>query len=288
MVLMNRETLYKLDFTLPKEQVEKIAEAIDPFSSSLSCFEKVQDPSQWTVEALVEEENLSVVEEKLRSIDINKSLMPPKDWVKETYKAFPPLTIGSFYIHGSHIKEIPDNVIPLHIDAAIAFGSGEHPTTKGCLLLLQRVYEKKLLVQPRVFLDMGCGSGILAFAAAKLFHVPVIAADNDVDSIAVCKENADLNGVSSFIQAYVSQGFEAQEVQKQAPYDLIFANILAGPLRVLAEPMRSSLRIEGYTILSGLLLEQKEEVLKAYKLQGFIEVDCIEEKGWVSLLLQRK
>lgn len=292
MALMNIETLYKLDFTVPKEQVEGIAEAIDPFISSLSCFEKEQDPSQWTVEALVEEENLPTVEEKLKAllntIEINKSIMPQKDWVRETYKSFPPFTVGPFYIHGSHITDIPQDVIPLHIDAAIAFGSGEHPTTKGCLLLLQRVYEKKLLSQPKIFLDMGCGSGILAFAAAKLFHVPVVAADNDFDSVGVCNENAELNGVSALVQAYVSHGFEAQEVQKLIPYDLVFANILAGPLKILAEPMHAVLTARGYAILSGLLLEQKEDVLNAYKHQGFIETDCIEEKGWVSLLLQKK
>lgn len=293
---MQSITLYKFAFSLPKEHVESFTSFIEPFVSSLSCFEKEENPSQWTIEGLIEGENLFDIEEKVRSffeekeIDfplIHISKVIPKDWVRETYKAFPPISIGSFYIYGSHITNIPKNVIALHIDAATAFGSGEHPTTKGCLLLLERIYQNKLLSNSTAILDMGCGSGILAFAAAKLFHTSVIAADSDPESIKVCKENALLNTINSFVHCYVSQGFDAKEVKEQGPYDLILANILADPLKALSLPLYNSLKLGGYAILSGLLIEQKPSVLKVYSDCGFQQKDSIEEKGWCSLLIQK-
>lgn len=202
------------------------------------------------------------------------------DYLSENQKSFPPIEVRNFYIYGSHIKEpLPPKKTHLLLDAATAFGSGHHESTKGCLMAIDDLLQKQLFKNP---LDLGCGSGILALALAKQSKNKVTASDIDPESVFVTKENAKLNGIQE-ISVYESDGFSSTELQKRAPFDLIVANILANPLCSLAKDMaRYS---TGHLILSGLLNEQSEMVLAAYEKEGFKLVDRYILGEWTTLSL---
>ncbi len=210
-----------------------------------------------------------------------------RDWLAESYRALPPFTVGGFYIYGSHYTgEKPDDKIPLLIEAATAFGSGEHGTTSRCMLAIEHVKESGFT--PKTILDMGCGSGILAAAAAKLWpDVPVHAADNDPECVIVTQRHLEANGIGN-VTAYQSEGYdEFSPVWDKAPYDFIIANILAGPLIEMAEEQSRALAGGGYLILSGTLKEQAERVLAAYTPQGLSLVEEFPGDEWMTLLLKK-
>lgn len=194
-----------------------------------------------------------------------------KDWLQAVYQDFPPLTIGRYFIYGSHYEgEKPANLLPLEVNAATAFGSGEHPSTWGCLLALDDLFKERHFKKP---LDMGCGSGILALAIAKTLaslqkEGVVMAADNDPESVRVTAENASLNRCEERLQVFLSVGFTNSALQEKGPYDLIVANILATPLCEMAPSLAKALAPTGVVVLSGLLLTQKERVLSAYEAEG--------------------
>jgi ribosomal protein L11 methyltransferase len=175
--------------------------------------------------------------------------------------------------------------ISLEINAATAFGSGEHETTTGCLLTLD-----DLATEGRQFqkpLDMGCGSGILAIAIAKTWNIPVVAADNDPESIRVTQYNATLNQCANQIKSYVSEGFESKEIQDDGPYDLIVANILAGPLLEMASDLSRNLAPKGMVILSGLLSRHQGSIIETYKANGVKLHSLRTLNDWVALLLEK-
>lgn len=210
-----------------------------------------------------------------------------RDWLAESYRALPPFTIGSFFIYGSHYDgPKPDGTIPLLIEAATAFGSGEHGTTSCCILAIEHV--KSSGVTPRNILDMGCGSGILAAAAARLWpDVPVFAADNDPECVRVTDRHLAINGITN-VHSYQSEGYDPQSpVWKDAPYDFIIANILAGPLIEMAADQSKALERDGYLILSGTLREQAERVLAAYTPHGLNLIAEFPGDEWMTLLLRK-
>ncbi len=210
-----------------------------------------------------------------------------RDWLAESYRALPPLIIGSFFIYGSHYEgPKPKEKIPLLIEAATAFGSGEHGTTSRCMLAIEHV--KSLNFSPRIILDMGCGSGILAAAAAKLWpNLPIHAADNDPECVRVTQRHMASNGIENVL-TYQSEGYEQESpVWNSAPYDFIIANILAGPLIEMAVEQSRALATGGYLILSGTLQEQAERVLGAYTPHGLKLVKEFPGDEWMTLLLQK-
>lgn len=210
-----------------------------------------------------------------------------RDWLAESYRALPPFTIGSFFIYGSHYDGgAPDGKIPLLIEAATAFGSGEHGTTSRCILAIEHV--KKLGVTPRNILDMGCGSGILAAAAAKLWpDVPVFAADNDPECVVVTNRHLAVNNIEN-VKTYQSEAYEPQSpVWKDAPYDFIIANILAGPLIDMAAEQSKALANDAYLILSGTLKEQAARVEAAYVAQCLTLVAEFPGDEWMTLLMRK-
>lgn len=210
-----------------------------------------------------------------------------KDWLAESYRALPPFTVGSFFIYGSHYTDTkPDGFIPLMIEAATAFGSGEHGTTSRCMMAIEHVYKSGF--KPRSVLDMGCGSGILAAAAAKLWpDLTIYAADNDPECVVVSKRHMAANNITNAV-CYQSEGYdESSPVWKDAPYDFIIANILAGPLIVMAPEQSKAVAKDGYLILSGTLKEQACDVLTAYAPHGFIKVGEFPGDEWMTLLLQK-
>ncbi len=209
-----------------------------------------------------------------------------KNWLEESYKGFQPFEIESFYIYGSHHKDdLPKNKILLQIDAATAFGSGEHPTTAGCMEALLELKEKG--VQPKNILDMGCGSGILAIAAAKLFpESSITAIDIDEEAVAVTDRHIALNDIAQKqIQTAAGDGFQCAICGENKPYDLIIANILAGPLKDMSKDLLDMLDQNGHVILSGLLNDQADDVISSYSSLTMINHRKIKE--WSALLLKR-
>ena len=211
--------------------------------------------------------------------------VPPRDWLGDNQASFPPMHVGRFVVHGSHHRVVvPPGRIGLLIDAATAFGTGEHATTRGCLMALQRVAKRG---RPRRLLDMGSGTGILAIAAARTWRRCVLARDIDAEAVRVTAANAARNGVAALVRARRSTGFRDRGVRRAAPYDLIFANILACPLAAMAPELAARLAPGGMAILSGLLANQEAYVLAAYRLQHLVLAARIALDGWHTLLLRR-
>jgi ribosomal protein L11 methyltransferase len=219
--------------------------------------------------------------------DFTAQALPPTDWVAESQKSLSPIHAGRVYIRGSHVtEEPPAGSIALLIEANQAFGTGRHETTRGCLLALQDLHRRGLAYESA--LDMGCGSGVLAMAMARLWSRPVVAVDNDAASIRVARENLRLNGLSGWVRAEVSEGYAGAAVREGAPYDLIVANILAGPLCEMAEELRRHLAPGGYAILSGLLARQEREVRQRHRAAGLVLVRRFPLGEWTTLVLRRR
>jgi ribosomal protein L11 methyltransferase len=208
-----------------------------------------------------------------------------KDWVKASLEDLVPVPAGRFVVHGQHDRErVAPNKLGIEIEAALAFGTGHHGTTRGCLLLLDHVLKAW---RPRRVLDLGTGTGVLAIAAAKALHQKVLASDIDPPSVQVARENALLNGSGHLVQAIRATGFAAPQFVAAAPFDLVLANILANPLRQLASPMARHLAPSALVILSGLLTHQAPGVIAAYRARGLVPVRHLRIEGWSSLLLRK-
>jgi ribosomal protein L11 methyltransferase len=214
--------------------------------------------------------------------------LPDKDWVAENQRSFQPFKVGPFWVHPSHIRDgMPAGLLPVEIDAGLAFGTGTHATTRGCLELLATLDPAETVNS----VDVGCGSGILAIGMAKLWQRPVVGGDNDAEAVEVAIENAGRNGVAPLCRFFTSSGLGALELAHRAPYDLIVANILAGPLMELSESFASATRPGGRVLLSGLLVEQADMVLTTYKRRGFAFERSVEREtggaNWRTLLLRK-
>ncbi len=209
--------------------------------------------------------------------------VPDENWVAISQAALPPVSAGRFTIHGSHDRGlVPRGPNTLLIDAGEAFGTAHHATTQGCLIALDRVTRRR---QFESVLDLGCGSGVLAIAAARaLPGARIEASDNDPVAISVARTNARLNGVAGRIRMWVADGLPRSRV-REGSYDLILANILADPLVALAQDVAWALRPGGVVILSGLLVRQAEYVIAAYRSHGFSLVDHRRLAGWSTLTL---
>ena len=207
------------------------------------------------------------------------------DWVKATLADLVPVRAGRFVVHGQHDRsKVPANKLGIEIEAALAFGTGHHGTTRGCLLLLDEVLKAHL---PRRVLDLGTGTGVLAIAAAKALRKNVLASDIDPLAVRVARENAGLNAARDLVQAVHATGFSAPEFLGRAPFDLVLANILANPLRQMATPMAQHLAPSALVILSGLLPSQAQGVVAAYRARGLVLRKQLGIEGWSSLLMQR-
>jgi ribosomal protein L11 methyltransferase len=203
----------------------------------------------------------------------------PRDWIKESLIGLRPVTAGRFVVHGAHDRaRVPRHCLGLEIEAATAFGTGHHGTTRGCLLALDALARRRQ--RPRRILDIGTGTGVLAIAAAKIFRVPVLAVDIDPRSVAVARDNARLNGVGSLVTVVQGAGLHAAEVMKRAPFDLVLANILLRPLQRLAAPVARQLVPNARVVISGVLAAQANAALAAYRSQGLMLERSFALDGW--------
>ena len=208
-----------------------------------------------------------------------------RDWVKASLEGLAPVHAGRFVVHGHHDRaRIPPNKLGIEIEAALAFGTGHHGTTRGCLLLLDHVLKAH---RPARVLDLGSGTGVLAIAAAKGLRRDVLASDIDARSVVVANENAGLNGVGNLVDSVCATGFSAPQIRQRAPFDLILANILANPLRQLAPAMARHLAPSAHLILSGLLPHQAASVVASYRAADIVLLRRIEIDDWSSLLMRR-
>lgn len=211
--------------------------------------------------------------------------VPNVDWVLENLRDFPPIDAGRFFVRGSHWDgSVPVGRIELLMDAGTAFGSGEHATTKGCLLSLDRLAKRRRFTRP---LDLGSGSGILGIAMAKMWACKVLATDIDPSAVKVANNNAAENGMAARYHAVVSDGYRNPALKKGAPYDIIVANILARPLMRFAKDLAAHLAPDGVAVLSGLLEWQERMVMGVHERQGLRLKDRVVLDGWATLTIGR-
>jgi ribosomal protein L11 methyltransferase len=274
-----------------------IAALLDELSGAVSAFESRPGEgasAEWQVEAYPAERLLDAeLEIRLRLaaaaaggalIELSEERLRERDWLGENLRAFPPVRIGRFFIHGSHWRGTPPaGTIPIEVDAASAFGTGEHPSTAGCLLALDALARRRGFNAP---LDIGTGSGILAIAAAKTLNRRVLASDIDPESVRVARRHVRRNGLSGLVRVELGAGYRGRQVRRQQ-YELIFANILARPLAAMASDLARSLAPRGRAVLSGLLRRQEALVLTAHRVQGLALERRLLIDGWSTLVLRR-
>ena len=227
--------------------------------------------------------------ERIRSVapdlTIDREELPEIDWVTASLQGLKPVRAGRFLVHGHHDREkLQPNDIGIEIEAGLAFGTGHHGTTAGCLTVIGEVVRRE---NPRWMLDLGTGSAVLAIAMAKLTRRRVLATDIDPIAVRVAVENARLNQVGDLVRGETAIGFAHRAIAAAAPFDLIVANILAKPLMRLAPEMRNHLLPGGSVILSGILQRQRNAVIAAYVAQGFRHIRTLPREGWVTLHLKR-
>jgi ribosomal protein L11 methyltransferase len=261
-----------------------LSESLDPEESACSAFE--QPDGRWQVDVHFrkppDEPSLRAIialagGDKLAGT-MSVQRVAPRNWVKESLIGLRPVTAGRFVVHGAHDRDrVPSHCISIEIEAATAFGTGHHGTTRGCLLALDQLSRR---YRPRRILDLGTGSGILAIAAAKLFRVPVLATDIDARSAQTARDNARLNGVGSLVTAIHAAGLHTPEIAKRAPFDLVMSNILLRPLQRLAAPMARQLEPNARIVLSGILKSQANAALTAYRSQGLMLERSFPLDGW--------
>ncbi len=211
--------------------------------------------------------------------------VPDEDWVRRSLEGLAPVVAGRFYLHGSHDRDKRrSGGHSFEIDAGTAFGTGHHGTTAGCMLILDALLKKQ---QPKRIFDLGCGTGVLAIAAAKACNVKVLATDIDPEAVRVTKLNATLNNLGPNINARTAAGLHHHAIRASGPFDLIFANILARPLVSLAHGLCNLLEPGGTIILSGLTRDQLRWVSAAYKTRGLIPTHVNKIENWVAVALKR-
>ena len=270
---------------------DALAEVFDGEAVAASAFEEPDGrwslavhfrdrPDEDAVRALVEAAAGAQVAESLAF-----ETLASTDWVKKSLAGLTPVGAGRFVVHGAHDRgRVRANRIGIEIEAALAFGTGHHGTTRGCLLALDRIVKAR---RPRNILDVGTGTGVLAIAAAKALRRPVLASDIDARSVTIARENTRLNRAGAYVEVVHAAGLGRHRFRRGGPYVLIFANILLEPLQRLATPMSRLVAPNGRVVLSGLLAGQAGAALAAYRARGLVLERRIRLEGWVTLVLAR-
>jgi ribosomal protein L11 methyltransferase len=287
----SRATFAIGDERTARRVVDLLDESLDDDQAAVTAFERAdgrwdivmhfaETPDHASIRELV---SLAAGDEVAQHITFDT--VEAKDWVAASLEDLVPVPAGRFIVHGRHDRaRVPSNKLGVEIEAALAFGTGHHGTTRGCLLLLDRVL---CAHYPKRVLDLGSGTGVLAIAAAKAQRQRVLASDIDPVSVAVARDNARLNGVGNLVKAICATGFSAPAFAARGPFDLVLANILANPLRQMATPMAAHLAPSALVILSGLLPHQAQGVIASYRARGLLLRRHLLIDGWSSLLMRR-
>lgn len=273
---------------------EQLGEMFDPYETAVAAFED-EATGRWKLEAYFasppdEETVRAVIALAVGDAEAQKAVfetVSAKDWVASSLEGLKPVEAGRFIIHGSHDRakvERLRNRIGIEIEAGLAFGTGHHGTTRGCLLAMDALFKRR---KPQRILDIGTGTGLLAIGAARALKRTIVASDIDPIAVAVARDNARLNHASAFIRFAVAPGLRHQTIAARKPYDLIVANILARPLMRLAPEVAGALALNGTLILSGLLEKDVTGILAAYRACGITLVSHGHLEGWVALVMKK-
>ena len=286
-----------IDESRARAVADLIVESFEPAEAASTAFE-TETPwpgggKAWQVEAYFgfepDEEGLRELVAAAAGVEaaamVEFGVTEKADWVANALAGLAPVRAGRFLVHGAHDRDkVGASDIGVEIEAGLAFGTGHHGTTRGCLMHFDRLLKRR---RPRKVLDVGCGAGVLAIAAAKVLHRKVWLGDIDPVAVEVANANARLNGVGVIAQALVSRGVENRALRDGGRFDVVFANILAKPLRLLAPSLAGVTTPDGEAIVSGLLYADVPGVLAAWRAQGFYLRERIDLEGWASLRLSR-
>lgn len=275
----------------PRATAEAAAVSLDsdPLleGATYSILEEDEDKGIWRIDAFPNDaDDARGIEARLREHDgltVAVEKLADADWLAMSLSGLPPVRAGRFFVYGAHDEGVvPRNTINLKIDAGAAFGTGHHGTTVGCLIAFDELLKRERFER---VLDVGCGTGVLAIAAAKTGSKVAVGTDIDHPSVRIANENAKLNMTDArFVHAF---GLNDRKVRQHGPYDLVFANILAPPLVSLSQDIKEALALGGVAILSGLLRTQERRVTAAYLARGFILERRIHRDAWSALVLRR-
>ncbi len=273
------------------EGLGEAMERLDPEPTGVGVFEVEDGSGLWEVGGYFteapDETALAVLAAAFDAKPFVVSELPETDWVAHVRRELAPVEAGRFFVYGSHdADKLPEGRIPLLIEAAMAFGTGHHGTTLGCLKALDHLLDQGFTASKVA--DIGCGTAVLAMAAARVWDGDIIASDIDQVAVDVAEANLTANGMSGAVRCVEAAGFDHPELQALAPYDLIFANILKGPLVALSPEIAANLRPEGYAILSGILNEQADDVVTVYSQNGFNLANRAEIGEWTTLILSKQ
>jgi ribosomal protein L11 methyltransferase len=263
---------------------DALSDSLESSATAIAAFEGTD--GRWNVEVHFEEPPDETALRRLVGPDaaVTFETIVAKDWVAASLADLKPVEAGRFIVHGAHDRlAVAANRIGIEIEAALAFGTGHHGTTRGCLLALDRIVKRSF--KERGILDLGTGTGVLAIAAAKALGVPVLASDIDPEAVRIARANARLNGVPGIACVHAA-GLSARQFRARAPFSLVFANILLAPLTRLARPLRPLLAPGAHVVLSGLLATQENAALAAYRPHGLVLERRIPLGEWVSLVLR--
>jgi ribosomal protein L11 methyltransferase len=283
---MTNPPLWKASVQLAKADAADIAAVFELASDPQAVLISEEPFEDWAqVEALYVEMPDGDMLSKVAGKAVHVALLPDVDWIKLSQQGLPPVRAGRFFIYGAHdAGTVPHGVIPIRIEAGMAFGTGHHETTALCLSVLSDLAKRRRYDN---VLDLGCGTGLLAIGAVKLWHRPVLATDIDPIAIEVTRENAVANETGPQVRGAVADGMQHPTISGSAPFDLILANILAGPLTKLAPDVAKAVAPGGTLVLSGLLRWQENLVLSFYRPHGLILRDIRRQGSWSALVLER-
>ena len=286
-------TFTALTTTMGRSTAEGLAlalEALAPEPTGIGVFEVEDGSGLFEVAAYFTDEpdraGLAVLAMVHGVQDFNVSDVPDEDWVAKVRRDLPPVDAGRFFVYGSHdADKVAAGKVPLLIEAAMAFGTGHHGTTLGCLRAFDRMVDAGFVPQNAV--DIGCGTAVLAMAAAHISPNVVLASDIDPTAVEVAAANVAANNLTGRVDCLIAAGFDAPALAQAAPFDLVFANILKGPLIAIAEDMAKATQPGGTAILSGILNEQADAVVEVYARAGFNETRRDSIVDWTTLTLTK-
>ncbi len=281
----------KADESVAKRIATLLHESLPPDDIATSAFEG--DDGLWRIELHFRDppdektvrELVGAAAGEKAAAALQFETLTSKDWVEASLKGLPPVFAGRFVVHGAHDRRrVPSHAIGIEIEAALAFGTGHHGTTRGCLLALDHLAKTK---KGRRVLDIGTGTGVLAIAAARLWHANTLATDIDPKAVIAARGNIAFNRAAAYVETICVAGASVRRIRERGPYDLIFANILLGPLIRMSQPLAARAAPGAHIILSGLLPSHAHAAFNAYRAQGLVLERRFPLDGWMTLLLRK-